>query len=123
LPGEFWQDSILFLEDCNEDLSKLDRMMLHLKRTGVLGQISALVLGHFSDLTESGQPYGFSLEDIVIEHTEGLDIPVVMDMPFGHATPFYTFPVGALATLNTEDSLFVLSAPAVQDNQDSSPKD
>lgn len=114
LPGEFWKDGILFLEDCNEELSKIDRMFLHLKRTGVLKQISALVLGQFSELQESGRPYGFSLEEIIREHTEDLDIPVIMNAPFGHGRDLFPFPVGAKATLDTKKRAIKLSGAATE---------
>lgn len=112
LPGEFWKDGVLFLEDCNEELSKLDRMFLHLKRTGVLKEISALVLGQFSELQESGRPYGFTLEEIIREHTEDLNIPVIMNAPFGHGKSLMPFPVGVKASLDTKKKLIKLTESA-----------
>ncbi|MCC7304620.1 MAG: LD-carboxypeptidase, partial [Alphaproteobacteria bacterium] len=93
LPGKFWKNAILFLEDCGDELSRFDRMLLHLRRTKVLREISGLVLGEFLDVQDTGRPYGFSLIDILKEHTEGLDIPVIIDAPFGHGGQLYTFPV------------------------------
>lgn len=113
LPNEFFKDSILFLEDCSEELSKLDRMFLHLKRLGVLAQIKGLALGQFSDMQETGRPFGYSLEGLVKEHTEGLDIPVVMNLPFGHTSPFYPLPVGGQARLDTAKKRFELTIPSV----------
>jgi len=103
LPGEFWEGGLLFLEDCGDELSRLDRMLLHLKQIGVLGSVFGLILGEFSDLKDTGTPYGFTWRDIVMEHIGGLDIPVVMGAPFGHGDNLYTFPVGHKARLNTED--------------------
>lgn len=111
LPGEFWKDGILFLEDCSEELSRLDRMLLHLKRIGVLKNIAGLVCGQFSDLKESGRPYGFTLEEIIREHTEGLDIPILMNAPFGHAAELQPFPVGIKAMLDTKTPSIALSEP------------
>lgn len=101
LPGSFWEGSLLFLEDCNEELSKIDRMLLHLKRSGVLKQIGGLILGQFTNMTENGRPFGFTLEDIILEHTEDLNIPIVMNAPFGHGEKLYTFPIGIRAALKT----------------------
>ncbi|MCB1783433.1 MAG: LD-carboxypeptidase [Alphaproteobacteria bacterium] len=114
LPEEFWKDSILFLEDCNEEPSKLDRMLLHLKRVGVLKNIKALALGEFSGQKETGRPYGFTLEDIVQEHTEGLKIPVLMNLPFGHGKTFYPLPIGTNAKIDTQKSIFKTTEPATQ---------
>ncbi|MCF8495892.1 MAG: LD-carboxypeptidase [Alphaproteobacteria bacterium] len=101
LPGEFWKGAILFLEDCNEEISRIDRMFIHLKRTGVLKDIAGLVLGEFTDITDSRRPFGFSLEEIVQEHTQGLNIPIIMNAPFGHGDKLYPLRVGARARLET----------------------
>ncbi|MGB4056877.1 MAG: LD-carboxypeptidase, partial [Alphaproteobacteria bacterium] len=101
LPSEFWKGSLLFLEDCNEEFSHIDRMMLHLKRMGVLKDINGLILGQFTDMKDSGRPYGFTLEDIIREHTDDLNIPVIMNAPFGHGKDLYTYPVGITARLDT----------------------
>ena len=116
LPGSFYENTILFLEDCNEDLSKLDRMFLHLKRTGVLSKIKALVLGEFSDLQDTGRPFGYSLTDIISEHAEGLDIPILTDMPFGHGENLYAFPIGGEAEIDTNKKNFRLTAPATTES-------
>lgn len=113
LPNDFYKGSILFLEDCNEELSRIDRMLLHLKRLGVLKQIKGLVLGQFSSMTDSGHPFGYTLEDIIEEHIEGLDIPVLYNMPFGHDENLYTLPIGGNASIDTADCTFKLNGTAV----------
>lgn len=94
--------AILFLEDCNEELSRIDRMLLHLRRMGVLERICGLLLGEFSDMKDTGRPFGFTLEDLVREHTDGLNIPIVMDAPFGHGKNLPVFPVGGMARLTAD---------------------
>ena len=108
LPNEFYKDKILFLEDCNEELSRIDRMFLHLKRLGVLDNIKALAIGEFTDLQETGRPFGYSLKDIISEHIEGLDIPVLHNLPFGHGENLYTMPIGARAKIDTKAKVFTL---------------
>jgi muramoyltetrapeptide carboxypeptidase len=114
LPGKFWKDSILFLEDCDDELSRFDRMFLHLKRAGVFKDISGLVLGDFRLSKEAGRPYGFTLEEIIREHTDGLDIPIVMNAPFGHGKDLYTFPVGTKASMDTDSRTIKLLEKAVK---------
>ncbi len=101
LGRDLTQGTILFLEDCNEELSRIDRMFLHLKRVGVLDQISGLMLGEFCDLQDTGRPFGLSLEDIISEHTSGLKIPIVMNVPFGHGANLCPLPVGQNVILDT----------------------
>jgi len=109
---EFWKNGVLFLEDCNEELSRIDRMLLHLRRLNVLENISALVLGQFTPMPETGKAFGYTLQDIINEHTEGLNIPILYDMPFGHTSPFYAMPIGTKAHINTEELVFELSESA-----------
>lgn len=97
------EGAIIFLEDIREEINKVDRMLLQLRRTGVLKRASGLICGGFTKLGDNGRPYGFTLEDLLLEHTEGLDIPVITDAPFGHFYGNYTLPVGAQAHLSAQD--------------------
>lgn len=101
LPDDAYDGAIVFLEDCHEELSRIDRMFLHLRRSGVFERASGLVFGQFTDLKDSARPFGFTLEEIVQEHTEGLDIPILMNAPFGHTKENYPFMIGAHAVLDT----------------------
>ncbi len=99
------QDAILFLEDTGDQLSRFDRMFAQMKRMGVFEQISALALGEFHDLKDGARPFGFTLKDITLELTEGLDIPVVMNAPFGHGANLFPMPIGRKATLDTHKKI------------------
>ncbi|MGH1377649.1 MAG: S66 peptidase family protein [Alphaproteobacteria bacterium] len=110
--NDFHKDSILFLEDCNEEISRIDRMLLHLKRIGVLEDLSALILGQFTNIPETGTPFGYTLDDIINEHLSGYTYPILNDMPFGHGKDLYTFPIGAHANINTDKKEFIIKNPA-----------
>jgi muramoyltetrapeptide carboxypeptidase len=101
IPGP--KGAILFLEDIAEEYSRLDRDFCYLRRTGLMEKIGGLVLGQFTDLRDSGTPFGFTFEDIIAEHTAGLNIPILMNAPFGHDTDLYALPIGAKASLDTND--------------------
>jgi muramoyltetrapeptide carboxypeptidase len=103
--------AILFLEDWREEMSKIDRMFLQLRRTGVFSEISGLVCGNFGEPGDSGRPYGFTLDEIILEHAEGYGFPIVLDAPFGHGDKLYPFPVGGKARLSATDGLVSLSLP------------
>ncbi|HQX27822.1 MAG TPA: LD-carboxypeptidase, partial [Alphaproteobacteria bacterium] len=111
LPGEFWKDSLLFLEDCGEELSRVDRMLLHLRRSGILKDAAGIIMGQFTDSKDTGRPFGFTLEEIIREHTESLGVPVVMNAPFGHGKDLYAFPVGVKAALDTQKKTLKLTGP------------
>lgn len=87
---------ILFLEDEYEENSRIDRMLWQLKNALPFSKLKGLIFGSFTNCQDNGRlPFGFSLEDIIKEHTADLDIPIVMDMPFGHQSNFRAMPVGS----------------------------
>lgn len=104
LAGTPWQPlaegSILFLEDVNEELSRIDRMLWHLRRALPFSKLAGIVFGQFSDTQDTGRPFGYTLEDILREHTADLGIPVAMNAPFGHGETLFALPPGCHATLD-----------------------
>lgn len=92
--------TILFLEDLAEEWSHFDRMLLSLKRRGLFENCTALIFGEFSDMMDTGKtPFSFPFHDIVTEHTADLDIPILINAPFGHGENLPAFPIGAMARL------------------------
>ena len=87
-------------------------MLMQLRRLGVFEKSSAIVFGEFTNLQDTGRPYGYTLEDIIREHIEGLDIPVLYNMPFGHDKNLYSFPIGASASIDTTDLSFKIEKSA-----------
>ena len=83
LLGSF-KDSILFFEDLDEYLYHIDRMMMNLKLSGVLGQIKGLIVGGLSDMNDNTIKYGKSAEEIVHEHMSKFQVPVCFGFPAGH---------------------------------------
>jgi len=104
------EGAILFLEDCNEEISRIDRMLLHLRRLGVLHKIGGLVFGQFRNLQDSGTPFGYSLEDCIKMHTDGCDIPIVMDAPFGHGEALQPLRVGEEMSLSAQGETAVFKS-------------
>ncbi len=87
--------AILFLEEVSEELTAIDRNLLSLKRGGLFKKLGGIIFGQFTDMKDTGTPFGFTLEDIIREHTDGLNIPVLMNAPFGHDNDLPSFPIGA----------------------------
>jgi len=94
---------VLFLEEIDEPLYKIDRMMTQLKRAKKLDKIKGLVLGHFTDITDTSLPYGKSVVEIMaskIKHP----IPIAFGCPSGHAAPNHPWIHGALIALTVDKS-------------------
>lgn len=95
--------AILFLEDIGDQLSRYDRMLAQLRLAGVFDNIGGLIFGRMIAQGDSSvTPFGFTTEDIIAEHTKDLNVPVVINAPFGHSGPLCTLPVGGKATLDAD---------------------
>lgn len=103
------QGAILFLEDIGDQLSRYDRMLAQLRLNGILDQVAGIMFGVMAiDGDSSVTPFGFSLEQIVAEHTAHLNVPVILNAPFGHSGPLPTFPVGGIATLDADAKILAI---------------
>ncbi|MBR4135003.1 MAG: LD-carboxypeptidase [Bacteroidales bacterium] len=78
------EGKILFLEDLDEYLYHIDRMMYNLKRSGRLDGISGLLVGHLSDMHDNTIPFGHTAEEIVAECCAEYDFPLLFNFPAGH---------------------------------------
>jgi muramoyltetrapeptide carboxypeptidase len=75
---------ILFLEDLDEYVYHIDRMMQGLKRAGALNGLNAIVVGDMSDMKDNAIPFGKSAYEIIATVANELHIPVVFGLPAGH---------------------------------------
>jgi len=99
-PSEVMTDGkILVIEEIDEYLYKIDRMMVHLKRSGKLAKLSGLVVGHMTDLLDTEIRFGETYEQIILNHTREYDYPVCFNFPSGHDAPNLAWPSGAHARL------------------------
>ena len=75
---------ILFIEDIDEYLYHVDRMMMNLKRSGKLQDLAGLIVGGMSDMKDNAIPFGKSAEEIIAEHVAEFNYPVCFGFPAGH---------------------------------------
>lgn len=94
---------ILFIEDLNEYLYHMDRMMGQLKRSGKLNNISGLVAGGFSDMKDYPTDFGKRPEDIILDAIGTRGIPVCFGFPAGHIKDNRALIMGAETELIIEE--------------------
>lgn len=75
---------VLFIEDVGEALYHIDRMMISLKRAGYFNACEGIIVGTFKLKSNEGNPFGKTLEEIVLEAAEGTDFPIIFNFPAGH---------------------------------------
>jgi len=78
------RNKILFLEDVDEYLYHLDRMMQNFRQSGWLSQISGLIIGGMSKMNDNIIPFGHTPEEIISTLAADFNLPVVFGHPAGH---------------------------------------
>ncbi len=95
---------ILFIEDLDEYLYHIDRMMQNLKRTGKLHVLKGLLVGAMSDMHDNAIPFGKTAEEIVVEAVADYDYPVLFCQNFGHVgTENLALPLGVEVELSVDE--------------------
>jgi muramoyltetrapeptide carboxypeptidase len=90
---------ILVLEDVGEPAYRVDRMLVQLRRSGVLEGVSALACGRF---TASPEGDAEGVIETLRRFAESVAVPAVVDLPFGHVRHNCVLPLGARAVLDAD---------------------
>lgn len=78
------EDTILFIEDIDEEQYHIDRMLQNLRLSGMLSHIKALVIGQFADCKDDRERLVRSLRETFLQITDACRTPVVLNFPAGH---------------------------------------
>lgn len=100
-----FRDYIIFLEDHNEALYRVDRMVHHLLLAGVLAGVKGVVLGGF---TNCGSREG--VLEVMAAALAPLQVPVLAGLPLGHQPDNHTLPLGAAARMDSRSASLELLA-------------
>lgn len=100
--------AILVLEDVNEAVYRIDRMLTQLALSGALARCVGLVFGRFTEIpTEPGDD-GRPLGRVLAEVAERCGVPCIADATFGHVDDQFTIPLGATATLDADQRTLII---------------
>ena len=94
----FKPGTILFIEDINEPLYRIERMLFSLKLSGVLENLAALIVGQFTGSKEN-RDFGGTVYDIIHAFIKDFNIPICYDFPVGHCKRNFPIIEGADAEL------------------------
>jgi muramoyltetrapeptide carboxypeptidase len=97
------QHKILFLEDVDEYLYHIDRMMLQLKREKKKKKLAGLVVGNFTKVKDNEIAFGKTFEEIIREHCEEYNFPIAFNFPAGHDETNVAMKFGANYSLLVEN--------------------
>ncbi len=96
------KDKILFLEDLDEYLYHIDRMMIQLKRSGKLAGLKGLVIGSFSEMKDNTVPFGKTAEEIIADAVQEYDYPVCFGFTAGHGNKNLPLIMGGKISLGVD---------------------
>ncbi|NAS31940.1 LD-carboxypeptidase [Flavobacteriaceae bacterium R38] len=90
---------ILFLEDLDEYLYHIDRMLMNLKRNGYFENLKGLVIGGMTKMHDNTIPFGKNATEIIIDITSEYNFPIAFNFPAGHIKDNRTLILGKEAIL------------------------
>jgi len=99
---------ILFLEDVDEYLYHVDRMIINLKRAGKLKHLQGLIIGGMTEMKDNEVPFGKNAEEIIREAVEEYDYPVCFKFPAGHGKENVALFMGRKTKLIVDDEVSLI---------------
>lgn len=99
---------ILFLEDLDEYLYHIDRMMMNLKRNGSLKGLKGIIIGGMTSMNDNDIPWGHDSLEIIQDIVKDLNIPVSYNFPAGHIKDNRALILGKTVTFEVNDKETVL---------------
>ena len=101
-------DKILFIEDLDEYLYHIDRVMINLKRNGCLESIKGIVVGSMTKMKDNDIPWGKNAIEIIEDVTKTYNIPVLYNFPAGHIQDNRALILGDIVTINVNEKCSTL---------------
>ncbi len=98
---------IALLEDITEPAYRLDNLLTQLLRSGWFDGVRGIVLGTWVDC-------GDDAVETVCARLDGLGVPVLAGLPFGHGVPQLTVPLGVEAELDADAGTVTMTFPALR---------
>lgn len=105
--------AILFLEEINEYIYRVDRMLSTLKLMGALDRLAGVAIGAFTNCNP-GEGFGtLTLDEVFDDYFKPLNVPVYRGAMIGHIKRKLTVPVGLAAEIDADAGTLRLLTPAV----------
>ena len=96
------QGIILALEDVTEAPYRIDRLLTQWRLMGAFAGVRGIALGRFSRCNSPPGYPSLSVEEVLRDRLQDLNIPIVSDLPFGHDGANAALPVGQPVQLDAE---------------------
>lgn len=93
-------NKILVLEDLDEYLYHIDRMLMNLKFSGKLEKLKGLIVGGMNDMNDNQIPFGKSAYEIIRDAVKEYEYPVCFNFPVGHIKENFAIVLGNTVELD-----------------------
>jgi muramoyltetrapeptide carboxypeptidase len=97
-----FREAIVVLEDLNEAMYRVDRLLTQLRLTGAFEGCRAIAAGHFTACHDTTGDGTQSIVSLLEELAGQLGVPALTGVPVGHINEQWTLPFGACATIDTD---------------------
>ncbi|MCC7380900.1 MAG: LD-carboxypeptidase [Deltaproteobacteria bacterium] len=106
-----FEGAILLLEDIGEATYRIDRLLTHLRLSGLLSAVAGVALGDFvaCEPRKDGEQ---TITEVLADRLGDLGVPVLAGLPIGHGARNAAVPLGARARLDATAKQLQILAPA-----------
>ena len=109
-----FQGALLFLEEINEYIYRVDRLLSTLRLCGALDKVSGVVLGKFTKCEPGEGRHGtLTLDEVFDDYFLALKVPVYRGAMIGHIKRKFTIPVGLESEMDADAGTLQFLRPAV----------
>jgi muramoyltetrapeptide carboxypeptidase len=109
-----WTGRILFIEDVEEKLYRIDRMLTQLALAGILAKVRGVVFGNCASC-DPGEGFGsLTLEEILDDHLKPLGVPAWSGAMIGHIPRQFTLGEGVEVEIDAARGTIRMLEAAVQ---------
>ena len=98
------KDKILFIEDLDEYLYHVDRMLQNMKRNDYFKNVKGIIVGSMRDMHDNEIPFGQNEVQLISEISKELNIPIAFEFCAGHQKDNRTLMLGSQVTFEVNDT-------------------
>ena len=102
------ESCILYIEDLDEYLYHIDRMMMNLKRNGSFDKIKGVIVGGMTQMKDHNIPWGKNVYEIIDSYFTEMKIPVCFEFPSGHIDNNHALILGKKAIFTVQSTRVTL---------------
>lgn len=98
------KDKILFIEDLDEYLYHVDRMLQNMKRNDYFKNVKGIIVGSMRDMHDNEIPFGQNEVQLITEITKDLNIPIAFEFCAGHQKDNRTLVLGSQVSFEVNEA-------------------